>query len=263
MFKSTNYKILSFLILNILLVNKSFNNIDLSSKKSYEKFEINDLPIKGPLVFSECDIAERVIVKLKNIQINGSLSIGSLTLPSCSAFIIENVTIWQNQLLTNGVYKNIDALKQDIFNKWLEAYKFNIKNINKKDNRGRTALGLAAINGHVEVVKALIAGKADLDIKNSDGWTALMLAAQNGHVEVVIALIESKADLDATMKDGWTALMIAALNGHVDILKALIAGKADLDIKRRDGWTALMIAEKNKHTYVINVLKKAKEAAKK
>jgi len=50
--------------------------------------------------------------------------------------------------------------------------------------RGATALGLASSNGNVEVARALLAAKADVNLKQCDGSTPLMLALQNGHQEV-------------------------------------------------------------------------------
>jgi ankyrin repeat protein len=44
--------------------------------------------------------------------------------------------------------------------------------VNAKSSDGRTALMLASQNGHLEVVQALLAAKADVDTKNVRGGTA-------------------------------------------------------------------------------------------
>ena len=68
-----------------------------------------------------------------------------------------------------------------------------------KDKHGQTALTLAAYEGHVEVVKALLAhSEIDVNAKIENGATALMLAAWEGREDVVNALLaHSKIDVNA------------------------------------------------------------------
>lgn len=54
---------------------------------------------------------------------------------------------------------------------------------NAKDNNGLTALMMAV--GHPEVVRALIAAKADVNAEADDDTTALKLASIKKHKEVV------------------------------------------------------------------------------
>lgn len=62
--------------------------------------------------------------------------------------------------------------------------------INQKGHGGDTPLGIAARNGNLEIVKALVERGASLDIgKESGDWTPLMYASAYGHVEVVKYLI--------------------------------------------------------------------------
>ena len=48
-----------------------------------------------------------------------------------------------------------------------------------------TALISASKNGHVEIVKLLLAADATLDAVETDGYTALMFASKRGHTETV------------------------------------------------------------------------------
>ena len=50
--------------------------------------------------------------------------------------------------------------------------------------RKATALGVASPLGRAEVVQALLAAKADVNLAQCDGKTPLMLALENGHQEV-------------------------------------------------------------------------------
>jgi len=61
--------------------------------------------------------------------------------------------------------------------------------VNAVDSHGRTALMLAAYNGHESTVRALVELGAQVNAVDSHGQTALMLAAMDGH-ELVRALEE-------------------------------------------------------------------------
>jgi ankyrin repeat protein len=50
------------------------------------------------------------------------------------------------------------------------------------------------------------------------GWTPLMIAAWNGHVEVVAALLRAGASPKVALPGGKTALSLAKSQGHADIV---------------------------------------------
>jgi cytohesin len=99
----------------------------------------------------------------------------------------------------------------------------------------------AAEEGHVDVVNALLAAKANpnvkahisplTDRKHADhatgGFTALMFAVRNGHENVVRALVKGGADLKATNGDGLTATSIAIVNDRFDLARTLLDLGAD------------------------------------
>ena len=73
----------------------------------------------------------------------------------------------------------------------------------KKDNGGWTALHLAAMGGHLEVVKYFLEkGGAEVNVKDNCGSTALHLAAWNGHLEVLKYLLE-KGGAEANVKPNF------------------------------------------------------------
>jgi ankyrin repeat protein len=104
-----------------------------------------------------------------------------------------------------------------------------------------TALMWASAEGHVEVVKALLAAGADPNLKAhvstiterkdadhpSGGFTALMFAARNGHADVVEALIQGRADPKLTNADGASAAVVAIVNDRFDLAKELLDLGAD------------------------------------
>ena len=72
--------------------------------------------------------------------------------------------------------------------------------------------------------------KDDINIKNNDGKTALILAARNGHRLCLEVLIQHNADVDIQGNNGGTALLWAAYNGHTSCLEFLIQCNADINI---------------------------------
>ena len=53
--------------------------------------------------------------------------------------------------------------------------------VNERDNRGWTALTIAAERGHLGVVKLLLAERADQHLRAKNGKTAYAVARQSGH----------------------------------------------------------------------------------
>ena len=131
--------------------------------------------------------------------------------------------------------------------------------VNVRDKDGATALMLAAKNNtNPDVVKALLAAGADVNMRDSKyGVTALMAAAEdNTNPDVVKALLATVADVNARDEYGWTALMIAARNNtNSDVVKALLAAGADVNARDKCGQTALMLAaRKNTNPDVVKAL---------
>ncbi len=143
--------------------------------------------------------------------------------------------------------------------------------VNHASEKGGTALMFAAKNGHLEVVKELLAYKnenekllTDVNQANVNGHTALMIAAQNGHSEVVKELLayknkESGKNIDVNKADngGHTALMRAAHQNRLEVVKELLADK-DIDVNKANvnGHTALMFAAQNGHSEVVDKIVK-------
>eukprot|EP00741_Cyanophora_paradoxa_P021259 tig00021348_g20519.t1 len=92
---------------------------------------------------------------------------------------------------------------------------------NAADGDGRTALHLAALHGHGEVVRSLLASEAlrDPDARDAAGRTALHLAAAAGHAPTVQALVSGGVSVSA-------AAHHAALHERGEVLRLLAASGA-------------------------------------
>lgn len=80
--------------------------------------------------------------------------------------------------------------------------------LDAQDEDGESCLIIASKNGHVECVKLLIAGAkkgANLELRERFyGWTALHLAAIENHPEVIKVLLEAGANPDVFDFSSWT-----------------------------------------------------------
>jgi hypothetical protein len=87
-------------------------------------------------------------------------------------------------------------------------------------------LRVAARNGHVETLRALVAAGAEVDHAGNTGFTALYAAALCGHVEAIQALLSAGADLNRAANDGCTPLAIARANNQEAAVLALVQAGA-------------------------------------
>lgn len=102
-------------------------------------------------------------------------------------------------------------------------------NIDDLQNGGRTALMLAALQGHPVVVETLKAAGADVNIRSiGDGATALQLASSAGHNEIAISLMNGGANKDTQDRNGFSALIHASRGGHVPVAETLVSSGAKL-----------------------------------
>lgn len=134
-------------------------------------------------------------------------------------------------------------------------------NVFASDNGGNTALHWAAFSGQVNCARLLVEHHADVDARSAFGWTPLLQATARRHLEIVMLLINFGANLDATEQDGNTALHQAAASGYAEIIRPLLAHQADTKLKNSEGDTPVKLAIKNGHELAIKLLLSAPQAA--
>ena len=119
---------------------------------------------------------------------------------------------------------------------------------------GVTALMLASLNGHCDVVRLLLEREGKVNVVAQNGATALILASQHGYGDVVRLLLERKADVNTITQDGRTALMVASKNGHHDVVEQLVCRGAVVNTVTQRGVTAVMQACQNGHWDIVKLL---------
>eukprot|EP00475_Leptophrys_vorax_P007355 TRINITY_DN14657_c0_g1_i6.p1 TRINITY_DN14657_c0_g1~~TRINITY_DN14657_c0_g1_i6.p1 ORF type:complete len:536 (+),score=142.92 TRINITY_DN14657_c0_g1_i6:23-1630(+) len=106
---------------------------------------------------------------------------------------------------------------------------------------GATSLHFASYRGNVKIVELLLEFKANPDAKEKiDGRRPIHMGIKKNHLEVVKVLVAAKADLSATANDGWNSTHFAAETGNVDILKVLLQNGAPADTPDQNGLTPLI-----------------------
>ena len=116
--------------------------------------------------------------------------------------------------------------------------------VNALSTTDETPLMLAAIRGHLDLVKALTARGAQV---NRPGWTPLHYAASHDgpNAEVITAwLLEHHAFIDAESPNGTTPLMMAAMYGLSDVVDLLLREGADPHARNQQGLTATDFAQR-------------------
>ena len=89
------------------------------------------------------------------------------------------------------------------------------------------ALTMAAMQGNVEAVKALLEGGISADCHDAIGVAPLHWAAFCGHGEVTGLLLGARADVTVRDQEGRTPLHVAAYESHMDVIKRLLRAGAE------------------------------------
>ncbi|MGB8367406.1 MAG: ankyrin repeat domain-containing protein [Candidatus Babeliales bacterium] len=133
--------------------------------------------------------------------------------------------------------------------------------VNTRNQMGKTALMLAAINGNQEAVTLLLNNPViDVNLQDNSGKTALMLAINTDHPAIAELLIKyprtnlDLQDRNSQDKKKWTALMLAVLKGYPNIVRLLIKRGANPNKETFRGQTALEYAVEYNRPEVVKLL---------
>lgn len=137
-------------------------------------------------------------------------------------------------------------------------------NVNVQNDIGKTALMLAAIKDHSDVVKYLLRVPGiDPNIQDGGGWTALVWAINQNNENMVKLLLQAPhININDQDNSGFTPLIRASWQGDENMVKLLLRipginlnlqTKIDFTCYWR-GSTALMVAAQKGYDAVVNLL---------
>jgi len=115
-------------------------------------------------------------------------------------------------------------------------------NCTTDDYNRHTPLTSAARYDHVEVVRLLLEGGANVESVNANRSTALHNAAWNGRLDVCRLLLDWGAKVDPVNEWEDTPLHGAAFRGYLKVVKLLVERGADVSLRNKFGKTASDVA---------------------
>ena len=118
--------------------------------------------------------------------------------------------------------------------------------VNRKDDKHRAPLHLAAWKGDADMVELLLHYEANVKSTAMDNFTALHFASQSGSRRICEALLQRERTLldKPTSKAGKTALHLAIGKGNVEVVRCLLEAGASKKVKTKHGENALALAWK-------------------
>lgn len=122
------------------------------------------------------------------------------------------------------------------------------------DQRGRTALCLAAGSGHLQATRELLDALADVNGADDEGNTALWWACDGEHREVIRQLLEHRGDANAEGARGERPLHLAATHGNLEIVELLVEAQAEVNARNEYQESALWLASRHASLEVLKAL---------
>ena len=127
--------------------------------------------------------------------------------------------------------------------------------VNAADADGTTALHWAVWADHPETVEELLRAGAAATSPNAFGVTPIYTAAERGNAKIIRRLLAAGATANGTDRSGETVLMAAVRSGSVDAVTALVEAGADVNAAEPQlGHSVLMLAVRSDNAPIVKSL---------
>ncbi|KAL0331876.1 UNVERIFIED_CONTAM: Ankyrin repeat and KH domain-containing protein mask-1 [Sesamum calycinum] len=115
--------------------------------------------------------------------------------------------------------------------------------LDMQDDRGFSAVMVAAMEGHVDVFRLLVYSGADVKLCNKSGENAITLSKLSKNRDLFEkVMLEFALEKGNRISGGFYALHCAARRGDLDAVKLLASKGYDINASDGDGYTPLMLA---------------------
>lgn len=140
---------------------------------------------------------------------------------------------------------------------WLKEHGF--RGVESYNNDEATPLTLASARGDVDIVRALLEKKVDVNKRTLSGTKvpAVTLAAIWGRYEILEMLLKAGANVNVTSGNGLTPLILASEEGRLEAIKLFLKHGADVNQTHSFGGNALNHAAYRGQADAIDVLVEA------
>lgn len=128
--------------------------------------------------------------------------------------------------------------------------------VEARDSNQRSALHVAALAGHVEIVDILLAAGADANARDAQARTPWLDAARGGHLPVLERLLAAQPQLDALDQDGRNALALACIGEFesLPLVRQLLDAGLDPNLPGNDGKSAIKLAAEAGHWHLVTAM---------
>lgn len=120
--------------------------------------------------------------------------------------------------------------------------------------QGISALHVAAEHNNLEIVKILIANKADINFPDIKGWSPLHRACSKNYIDIAEFLLSQKANINQVNIYGYTPFHLACFHGHLETAKLLVQNGCDINIKNNMKFTPIRTACQMGHIEIVKFL---------
>lgn len=161
-------------------------------------------------------------------------------------YICRYADQWNSQSITPLVNTATGKKEKLRFDQHIDILKILLANkadVNKLANNGFTSLHLAASNNGQVMIPLLVEAGADVNFANANQYTPLHSAADSGNAKATGVLLDLGADVNAKDVYGFTPLIGAVLSGNRTVVNWLKSYGADRTVQVQSAYNIVAVGD--------------------